>query len=168
MFRVGASFSGHLETRAELAHARAFFDEPRTFIDLMPNVQEIVVNADGTRRWLIQAEVPWLGRMSMGFKVRRVEDEECLIEWVPVIGEQRNLLRYALAFERKGGRTSVRIVQQIELRRARASELHRLAGVLGADRISAEMQSRLREIMETFLRRARERLDRADVALHGP
>ncbi len=53
----------------------------------------------------------------------------------------------------------VRVVQRVELRRQRATELHLLAGLVGEHRLSAELQKGVTEMMRTFLQRARTRLE---------
>ncbi|MDX6272340.1 MAG: hypothetical protein QOD28_3563, partial [Acidobacteriota bacterium] len=68
-------------------------------------------------------------------------------------------LRYAAQFEEQGTRVLIRIVQRVELRRQKATELHMLAGLVGENRLSAEMQKGVSEMMRTFLQRARTQLE---------
>ena len=53
----------------------------------------------------------------------------------------------------------IKIVQHVELRRKHAKDLHRFAILVGEGRISAEMQKRVREMIVTFLERARVKLE---------
>jgi hypothetical protein len=71
----------------------------------------------------------------------------------------KNYLRYAAVFEERGQKVLIKIVQHVELRRKHAKELHRLAILVGEGRISAEMQKRVREMIKTFLERARVKLE---------
>jgi hypothetical protein len=71
----------------------------------------------------------------------------------------KNYLRYAAAFEERGHKVLIRIVQHVELRRQHAKDLHRFAVLVGETAISAEMQKRVREMIKTFLERARVKLE---------
>jgi hypothetical protein len=71
----------------------------------------------------------------------------------------KNYLRYAAAFEERGQKVLIRIVQHVELRRQHAKDLHRFAVLLGEGAISAEMQKRVRDMIKTFLERARVKLE---------
>ena len=53
----------------------------------------------------------------------------------------------------------IKIVQHVELRRKHAKDLHRFAILVGESTISAEMQKRVREMIKTFLERARVKLE---------
>ncbi|MER3426839.1 MAG: hypothetical protein C4334_01880 [Pyrinomonas sp.] len=160
LFRIGASFTGQLKASVEPEEARDFFDDPRTFTELMPNVESVTVRPDGTRRWTIRAEVPLLGAMRVSFTVRRATNKPHALEWEPLPEEKQNFLRYSAAFATIETGTLVRFIQSVELRRQRAADLHGLAGWLGANRISRELQLRLTETMNVFLQRARAKLER--------
>jgi hypothetical protein len=71
----------------------------------------------------------------------------------------KNYLRYAAAFEERGHNVLIKIVQHVELRRQHARDLHRFAILVGEGAISAEMQKRVREMIKTFLERARVKLE---------
>jgi len=54
----------------------------------------------------------------------------------------------------------VKIVQRVELRRQHARELHLMAGLVGAARLSTELQRGVTNMMRTFLQRARAKLEK--------
>jgi carbon monoxide dehydrogenase subunit G len=159
VFQVKAGFDEKLEVRTTLERARAFFGDLRNFAELMPGVEQIKQEAGGAARWLIRADVPVIGAMRQAFSVAQVEDRPDRIEWSPAPQERGNFLRYYAAFEQQGARVLVRVVQRVELRRGRATELHMLAGLVGERRLSAELQKGVTEMMRTFLQRARTRLE---------
>ena len=93
------------------------------------------------------------------FAVELTEDSPHRLEYSPAAGETSNFLRYVAAFEERGAKTLVRIVQRVEMRRPNARDLHMLAGLVGEGRLSAEMQKRVAEMIKTFLQRARAKLE---------
>jgi carbon monoxide dehydrogenase subunit G len=159
MFQVKAGFDEQLEMKTTLERAHEFFADLRNFAELMPGVEEIKQEAGGVARWLIRAEVPVIGAVRHAFAVEQTEDRPERIEWSPAVQERNNFLRYAAAFEQRGARVLVKIVQRVELRRQHARELHTLAGLVGERRLSAELQKGVAEMMRTFLQRARARLE---------
>ena len=159
MFRVKASYADQLELLTTIERAREFFGELRNFADLMPGIEGIRNEAGGIIRWMVRAEVPVIGPVVASFTVEKTEDSPERLEWSPARTEVRNYLRYAAAFEERGHKVLIRIAQHVELRRKHARDLHRFAMLVGESAISAEMQKRVREMIKTFLERARERLE---------
>ena len=160
MFIVKAAFSEQVEWRVSAEAARAFFNDLKNFVELMPGVERITAEAGGVARWLIRAEVPVVGSIRQAFAVSRSADEPARIEWSPVAGERQNFLRYAASFEGRGETTRIRIEQRVELRRDNARELHTLAGLAGESRLSAALQKGVAEMLRAFLQRARVRLEK--------
>jgi hypothetical protein len=159
MFRIKASYSDQMELRTTLERAREFFGELRNFADLMPGIEGIRKEAGGIMRWMVRAEVPIIGAVEASFTVEKTEDSPERLEWSPARSEMKNYLRYAAAFEERGHKVLIRIVQHVELRRQHAKDLHRFAVLVGEGAISAEMQKRVREMIKTFLERARVKLE---------
>ena len=159
MFRIKASYADQMELRTTLERAREFFGELRNFADLMPGIEGIRNEAGGIMRWIVRAEVPIIGAVHASFTVEKTEDSPERLEWSPARTEMKNYLRYAAAFEERGHKVLIRIVQHVELRRKHAKELHRFAVLVGESAISAEMQKRVREMIKTFLERARVKLE---------
>jgi hypothetical protein len=159
MFRIKASYSDQMELRTTLERAREFFGELRNFADLMPGIEGIRNEAGGIMRWMVRAEVPIIGAVEASFAVEKTEDSPERLEWSPARSEMKNYLRYAAAFEERGHKVLIRIVQHVELRRQHAKDLHRFAVLVGESAISAEMQKRVREMIKTFLERARVKLE---------
>jgi hypothetical protein len=159
MFRIKASYADQLELQTTIEKAREFFGELRNFADLMPGIEGIRNEAGGIMRWIVRAEVPVIGAVHASFTVEKTEDSPERLEWSPARSEMKNYLRYAAAFEERGHKVLIRIVQQVELRRKHAKDLHRFAVLVGEGRISAEMQERVREMIKTFLERARVKLE---------
>jgi len=159
LFQVKAAFEEKLEIKTTIERARAFFADWHNFVELMPGVESIREEAGGVMRWLIRAEVPVIGAIRQAFAVEQTLDHPQSIEWSPAAQERSNFLRYAAQFEAQGTRVLIRIVQRVELRRQKATELHMLAGLVGENRLSAEMQKGVSEMMRTFLQRARTQLE---------
>ena len=160
MFIVKAAFSEQVEWQTSLERAREFLSDLRNFVELMPGVESITAQAGGVVRWVIRAEVPVVGSMRQAFAVSQSVDEPTRIEWSPAEGESRNLLRYAASFEGRGATTRIRIEQRVELRRNSARELHVLAGLAGEGRLSAALQKGVTEMLQSFLKHARVRLEK--------
>jgi len=159
MFRIKASYADQLELRTTVEKAREFFGELRNFADLMPGIEGIRNEAGGIMRWMVRAEVPIIGAVRASFMVEKTEDSPERLEWSPAASEMKNYLRYAAAFEERGHKVLIKFVQHVELRRKHAKELHRFAVLVGESAISAEMQKRVREMIKTFLERARVKLE---------
>jgi carbon monoxide dehydrogenase subunit G len=161
MFTIRANYSDTIEVRTSLEAAREFFSDIRNFVELMPGIESIHTDAKGVTHWKIRADVPLVGSFKEKFAVELTENEEDRIEWSPVAGETKNLLRYAADFLEKGrDLTLVQFSQIIELRRNSAKELHLLAGVAGASIISREMTRQVGEMIKIFVRKAKERLEK--------
>src|SRR6476619_3616512 len=159
MFRIKASYADQLELKTTLERAREFFGELRNFADLMPGIEGIRSESGGIMRWKVRAEVPVIGSVQASFAVRKTEDGPDRLEWSPAGSENKNYLRYAAAFEVRGHNVLIKISQHVELRRAHARELHRLAALVGEGAISSEMQKRVGEMIRTFLERAQTKLE---------
>lgn len=160
MFRIKAEFNEQFELEANLENVREFFRELKNFVELMPGIESIKRDADGIFRWVVRADIPRVGALREGFHVEMTEDSMERIEWSPASIEQKNYLRYAASFiEKSATSTLVKISQHIELRRPNGKDLHILASVIGESRISAEMQKRVHEMIKTFLKRARTKIE---------
>ncbi len=159
MFTIKADYSERVELRTGAGRAREFFADLRNFVELMPGIEGIRNGTGATKIWTVSADVPMLGSMRAAFPVAQTENAPQLIEWSPAPGEKSNLLRYTVEFEERGPLTQVRIALRVEMRREQAKELHMLAGLVGAGRISAEMQRYVTMMLKTFLQRARARLE---------
>lgn len=157
MFRVSAKYDGQFEVKTAWAKVRGYFADYNNFARAMPNVDSITALAGGILRWVISANVPAVGIMKNGFMVRQTEDAPGRIEWSPAVTELKNFLRYSaqLKTARDATSTVVQLSLQAELRRGHARELHTLASLVGASRISAEMQKVVREMVDLYLVRAR-------------
>lgn len=160
MFQIKAGYDEQLEIRTTLDEARSFFGDLRNFVELMPGVESIKTEAGGVVRWLIRAEVPIIGAIRQAFAVEQTDDRPERIEWSPALQERGNFLRYVAQFEARGARVLVKIVQRVELRRQHARELHIMAGLVGAARLSTELQRGVTDMMRTFLQRARAKLEK--------
>jgi hypothetical protein len=160
LFQIKAGYDEQLEIKTTLDEARTFFGDLRNFVELMPGVESIKAEAGGVMRWLIRADVPVIGAIRQAFAVEQTEDQPARIEWSPTPQERGNFLRYAAQFEQRGARVLVKIVQRVELRRQHARELHMMAGLVGAARLSTELQRGVTGMMRTFLQRARAKLEK--------
>jgi carbon monoxide dehydrogenase subunit G len=161
MFTIRANYSDTVELKTNADAAREFFADIRNFVELMPGVESIHIDAKGIAHWTIRAEIPVVGSMMQKFAVVKTEDDEEIIEWSPVAGEAKNLLRFAAEFLEKGKNlTLVQFSQVVELRRNSARDFHLLAGLAGESIISSEMSKRVAEMIKTFVRKAKERLEK--------
>lgn len=159
MFQIRAAFKEQMELRSGIERVREFFGDLKNFVEMMPGVERITSEAGGVARWLIRAEVPVIGAIRQVFPVEQTTNAPERIEWSPASSERKNLLRYSATFEPRGATTLVRITQNVELRRSSPRELHLLAGLVGAARLSEEMQKGVAGMMRTFLERARRQLE---------
>lgn len=161
MFTIKASYTDVFEVEAAAEKVREFLLDVKNFVELMPSIESIHTDAKGVTRWTIRAEIPFVGVMKQIFPVELAENEEDRIEWSPVAGEKQNFLRYAMELIEKGAnKTAVRIVQMVEMRRASARDLHALAGLVSESLISREMNKKVAEMIKTFVRKSRERLEK--------
>ena len=160
MFTIRAKYSDKIEIKTNLEKVRTFFADIKNFVEMMPNVESIHTDAKGIAHWTIRAEIPIVGSMMQKFAVELAENNEERIEWQPVAGETKNLLRYAAEFVEKGKNlTLVQVSQAVELRRNSARELHLFAGLAGESIISSEMGKKVAEMLTLFIRRAQEKLE---------
>ena len=84
----------------------------------MPNIESIHTDNKGITHWKIRAEIPLFGFFTQKFSVEMAEDSEERIEWLPIRGETKNFLRYAVDFFETGvNKTIVQFSQTVELRR---------------------------------------------------
>jgi carbon monoxide dehydrogenase subunit G len=164
MFRVKSSFKTQLEIEAPVSKVRDFFRNLSNFTDLLAGVDNIRRESGGIARWTIATDTP-VGRVRLSLPVRETSPHADVIEWSPAINENQNLLRYQLKFEEQNGATLVRVSQQVELRRNRAWDLHPGVGLMGEARLSAALERRINEAIETFLARVKERLESDDAGM---
>jgi carbon monoxide dehydrogenase subunit G len=161
MFTIRANYSDTVEVKTSLDAVRDFFADVKNFVDLMPGVESIHIDANGIAHWTIRAEIPLVGSMMQKFAMEKTEDEQEIIEWSPVAGEAKNLLRFAAEFLEKGKNlTLVRFTQFVELRRNSARELHFLAGLAGEAIISSEMKKSIAGMIKTFVQKAKDKLEK--------
>lgn len=161
MFTIKANYSDTVEVNTNLENVREFFSDIKNFVELMPGIESIHTDAKGITHWTIRAEIPIVGAMMQKFAVQLSENDEDRIEWSPVAGETKNLLRYAADFLEKGKNlTLVHFSQVVEMRRSSARELHLLAGLAGESIISNEMSKKIAEMIKIFVRKAKEKLEK--------
>lgn len=161
MFTIRAKYTDTVEVSKNLDIVRDFFTDVRNFVELMPDIETIHRDAKGIVHWKIRAEVPLVGIFSQKFAVELAEYSDERVEWMPVAGETRNLLRYAADFfEKSSNITLVNFTQMVEIRRQSAKELHLFAGVAGETFISGEMTKRVAKMIRTFVLRAKEKMEK--------
>ena len=161
MFTVRAGYSDQIEVKTSAERVREFFADIRNFVDLMPGIQSIHTDAKGIAHWKIEADIPVVGTMMQKFAVELAEDSEVRIEWFPVPSESQNFLRFSAEFlEKAKNVTLVHFSQMVELRRKSARDLHMLAALAGESIISKEMSNKITDMIKTFIRRAKDRLEK--------
>jgi len=160
MFTIRAAYSDKVEIKTNLQRASEFFADIKNFVELMPGIESIHTDGKNLTHWRIRADIPIIGEMKQSFTVELSEKNDDRIEWSPVKGERENFLRYAVDFVGKTQNlTLVQFSQTVEMRRDSARDLHLLAGLAGEAIISGEMSKRVAEMIKTFVRKARERLE---------
>lgn len=160
MFTIKASHTETVEINADLEKVRDFFSDIANFIDLMPHIESIHKDSKDVIHWKIRADIPLIGSFVEKFSVVETENSEDRIEWLPIEGERRNLMRYSADFMPKGeNKTLVQISQSAVLNRNSASELHLLAGLAGENLIGNEMSRRIAEMLKDFANKARHRIE---------
>jgi carbon monoxide dehydrogenase subunit G len=160
MFTIRAAYSDKVEIKIGIERANEFFTDIKNFVELMPGIESIHIDGKGVTHWKIRAEIPFIGEMKQSFTVELSEKNDERIEWSPIKGDKQNFLRYAVDFvEKSANLTIVQFSQTVEMRRNSARELHLLAGLAGESIISGEMSKRVTEMIKTFVRKSRERLE---------
>lgn len=160
MFTIRAGYTDKIEVKANCGKVREFFSEIENFLELMPNIESIHKDGKGIVHWKIRTNIPLYGSFAEKFAVDIAEDNEDRTEWIPVEGESKNFLRYAVDYFESGkNKTLIRYSQSVEMRRKYATEFHLLAPLAGESLISSEMGQRLTEMVRTFVQRARIRLE---------
>jgi carbon monoxide dehydrogenase subunit G len=159
MFTIKAGFSEKFEVNAGIEKVREFFGENRNIVEMMDGVESIHTDNKGITHWKIVAEVPLIFSLKVSFPVELAEKTDERIEWIPARGEMQNFLKYSAdLFEMDDDLTIVQLIQNVELRRKSARELHPLAGLAGENIISTEMKRRITEMVGKFVRKAQEKL----------
>ena len=158
MFRVRSSFKGKIKVNAPLQAVKKFFSNLTHFAEMLGGVEGIRRETGGIARWTIATDTP-VGHVRFSFPVRESSPHADIIEWSPAANERENLLRYSLKFEETKNGTLVDVSHQVELRRARAWELHPGVGLMGEARLSNALQRRINEAIEEFLVRVKEKLE---------
>lgn len=161
MFTISAEFRDKIEVRAGLDKVRDFLFDLQNFAAKMPNITNIRGDANGVTRWTISVDIPVVGLVRQSFFVEREETPDDEIDWRPADGHKENLLRYSAMLMEKGlDTTVVQVFLKVELRRNKATDLHRLASVAGEKLISRELSKRVTAMLRDFLQKAKEKLER--------
>lgn len=154
MFIIRANFADMFEVRSPCEAVFRFFADAKNYVELMPNLESIYTDRQQISHWKISAEVPFVGRMRQTFAVNFAAFDG-FIEWTPAISETQNFLRCVSEIREKNENlTQVRFVQNVELRRRKAQDLHRLAGLAGESKISQGMQTEIEKMIRTFIRKS--------------
>ena len=160
MFIIKAGFSDKFEVNAGIEKVREFFGENRHIVEMMDGVESIHTDGKGVTQWKIRAEVPMIFSLKVTFAVELAEKSEDIIEWIPAKNELQNFLKYSAEFfEMDDDLTIVQLVQNVEIRRKSARELHPLAGLAGESLISNEMKRRITEMVGKFIQKAKQKIE---------
>jgi len=161
MFTVRADYSESFEISSGVDSVRDFFSDVKNFIDLMPNIESVRIDANEIMHWKVRVVVPLVGSFTEKFMVSEVSNSDERVEWKPTPGEKFNLMSFSSDFLPKGkSKTMVQFSQIIELRRKSASDLHFLAGFAGESVISGEMTRRIGEMLDGFIQKAKDILEK--------
>lgn len=161
MFTIKSSYDKKISIKNTLENVRRFFSDSKGFVELMIGVESIKALSDTSNRWTIRVDFPIIGAIKQEFLVEKTEDSTEILEWSPAPGETQNMLRFSADFQPTGeNETLVRLLQMIELRREKASQLHFLAGLAGETAISKEMSSHIGKMLDNFLQTAKTKLEK--------
>ena len=159
MFIIRSNVAENFNFRTSLKSARDFFVDGNNYVSLMPNLDSIHTDTKGVLRWNISVSVPLVGNWRASFAVDFLETDG-LIEWYPSGTEKHNFLRCAAQLvEKDNGIVEVKIVNNLELRREKASDFHVLANMAGEKNISRELQSEAGKMIRDFLQKSKEKLE---------
>src|SRR5215212_9840384 len=127
MFIIKSRFEDQIEIANTLENVRDFFSDPKNFVTFMNGVESIKALSDTLQRWIIRVDFPVIGTIKQEFIVEMTSDTEDFIEWSPAKTEKQNFLRFSADYFVKGAnKTIVRLLQMVELRREKATQLHLL------------------------------------------
>jgi uncharacterized membrane protein len=161
MFIIKSRFEDQIEIANTLENVRDFFSDPKNFVTFMNGVESIKALSDTLQRWIIRVDFPVIGTIKQEFIVEMTSDTEEFIEWSPAKTEKQNFLRFSADYLVKGAnKTIVRLLQMVELRREKATQLHLLAGVAGEGAISQEMSKHISKMLNHFMQQAKSKLEK--------
>lgn len=161
MFIVKSRFEEQIEIGNTLENVRDFFSDPKNFVTLMSGVESIKAMSDTLNRWIIRVDFPVIGTIKQEFLVEKTADSDEFIEWMPAKTEKQNFLRFSADYlVKNANKTVVRLLQMVELRRERATQLHLLAAVAGEAIINQEMTKHISKMLNNFLQQAKSKLEK--------
>lgn len=160
MFTIKSNYDKTISINNNSENVRNYFAETRHFVEQMDGVESITAVSNSQNRWVIRVDFPIIGSIKQEFNVDKTEDSTELLEWSPSPNEKQNFLRYSADFQSIGdNETNVRLVQMVELRRDKASQLHFLAGMAGESTISREMGNHIGAMLDKFMQTAKIKLE---------
>jgi hypothetical protein len=155
MFIIKSNVTEIFEVQTQLFAAQKFFSETNNYVELMPNIESIRTDVQGIIRWNIAVEVKGIGRWQMPFTVEFLSTDE-IIEWFPSPLETKNYLRFVVHLTSKTDNAIVvKISNNLEIRRSKATDLHLLAGFAGERKLSSEVDYEVRIMLNTFANRCK-------------
>src|SRR4051812_9743749 len=161
MFTVKAGYSNEIEIHSSAEKVREFFLDITNFAELMPGVMQVHTDSKGIAHWKVETQIPVVGKILEKFSLELAENSEDRVEWSPLRTEAENFLRYSADFlEKAKNVTLVHFSQVVELRRKSARDLHMLAALAGESIISKEMSNKISDMIKTFIKRAKDRLEK--------
>jgi hypothetical protein len=160
MFRIKADCREEIEARVSQQDAYEWFRDHRNFVALLPSLESVTPERDGSLCWMLRADVPGIGVMRVPFRVTCTDAPPIRIEYAPALIERQNYLRCVASFTAIApALTLIKITQTLDLRRSNAKFLHVMAAVVGEARISAETQKQMALRLREFLQAARKQLE---------
>lgn len=160
MFIIKSNYSRQIDIKSGMERVRAFFSDMQNFVRMMDGVESIIALSENASRWTIRVNFPIIGDIKQEFVVEKTADEAEFIEWSPKTDETKNFLRYSAdLIEQNENASSIMVMLSAELRREKASQLHFLAGMAGAEMISSEMSKHIGKMMDNFLIEAKTKLE---------
>jgi carbon monoxide dehydrogenase subunit G len=162
MFTIRAAYSDRVEIKTGLRRANEFFTDIKNFVELMPGVESIHTDGKAATHWKIRARDSFYRRNAAEFYGRAFGKKRRAYRMVARRRRETKSSALRGGFRRKECESDRRAVFANGRDAAQFRQRFALArGTGGESIISGEMSKRVAEMIKTFVRRARERLEEA-------
>lgn len=138
---------------------RGYVDDIGLFARNMPGVIEARPLGDDTYLYRTERDIPLSGTMQTDFVIRKRTEADSVTTYESVnLNDENYMLCRVVIRPVSATSTTIRIQLRLQLTRERASEVHWLAPVFGADFISEQMRKDLVSMLDTFIERSNQEL----------
>jgi hypothetical protein len=159
MFVVEAAAEASYDVEVNREALRGYVDDIGLFARNMPGVIEVRPLGDSTYLYRTERDIPLSGSMQTDFVIRKRMEADSVTTYESVDRNDDNYMLCRVVIRPlTPTSTNIRIQLRLQLSRERASEVHWLAPILGADFISEQMRKDLVTMLDTFIERSNEEL----------